>query len=130
VGKRLHNLPKLCEIGFAANRRLLEVERVTHDCMLADETFRKINGPIEVHGQRASALRFADPQVHALWHALLLFRLQPRGFRNADLRHHLAALSGRPAEQIGQGAMSYQLRRLRLHGIIERIPNSHQACPN
>jgi hypothetical protein len=128
VGKRLHNLPKLREIGLAANRRLLEVERVTHDCMLAEETFRQINGPIQVNGQRASALRFADPRVHALWHALLLFRLQPRGFRNADLRQHLAALSGREAKQIGQGAMSYQLRRLRLHGMIERIPKTHRYC--
>jgi hypothetical protein len=30
VGKRLHNLPKLREIGVAANRRLLEVERLSH----------------------------------------------------------------------------------------------------
>jgi len=126
VGKRLHNLAKLRQIGFAANRRLLEVERVTHDCMLAEETFQAINRPVEVNGQRASALRFADPRVHALWHALLLFRLQPQGFRNAELRPHLAALCGRQAEQIGLGAMSYQLRRLRLHGMIERIAKTHR----
>jgi len=71
-------------------------------------------------------LRFADPQAHALWHALLLLRLQPQGFRNADLSKHLAALSGRRVEEIGQGAMSYQLRRLRLHGMTESIPNSHR----
>lgn len=102
--KRLHNLPKLRETGFAANRRLLEVERATHDCMLAEETFRRINRPVEVRGQRASALRSTGPRVHALRRALLLFRLQPRGLRNADLRH------------------------LRLHGMIERIPNSHSYC--
>src|SRR5215469_15488762 len=51
VGKRLHNLPRLREIGFQANRRLLEVERVTHDCILAEETFRTLNGPVEVNGQ-------------------------------------------------------------------------------
>jgi hypothetical protein len=61
-------LPKRREIGFAANRRLLGAERVTQDCMLAEETFRRINDPIEVNSQRASALRFADPRVHALWH--------------------------------------------------------------
>jgi hypothetical protein len=32
VGKRLINLPKLREIGFAANHRLLEIERLSHDC--------------------------------------------------------------------------------------------------
>src|SRR6266513_6138469 len=54
IGKRLGNLPKLREIGFAANRRLLEVERVSHDCMLAEQTFQNINSPITLKGQRAS----------------------------------------------------------------------------
>jgi len=62
VGKRLHNLPRLREIGFPANRRLLEVERVTHDCILADETFRTLNGPVEVNGQRASASASPAPK--------------------------------------------------------------------
>jgi hypothetical protein len=60
IGKRLHNLPKLREIGFRANRRLLEVERLSYDCILAEETFQWINGPVECAGQRASGLRFAD----------------------------------------------------------------------
>jgi hypothetical protein len=38
IGKRLHNLPKLREIGFAANRRLLDVERLSNDCMLTEDT--------------------------------------------------------------------------------------------
>jgi hypothetical protein len=80
VGKRLHNLPKLRAIGFAANRRLLEVERLSFDCILAEDAFRQINGPVEHAGQRASGLRFADPRIHPLWHALILFRLLPNGF--------------------------------------------------
>ena len=124
VGKRLHNLPKLREIGFAANRRLLEVERLSHDCMLAEDTFQAINSPVAAGRQRASGLRFADPRVHSLWHAIILFRQLAEGFRSADLRHHLAALSGRDPDTISQGAMTYQLRRLRLHGLIERLPNS------
>jgi hypothetical protein len=124
VGKRLHNLPKLREIGFAANRRLLEIERLSHDCMLAEDTFQTINSAVAAGRQRASGLRFADPRVHALWHAVILFRQLAQGFRSADLRHHLAALSGRDPESISQGAITYQLRRLRLHGLIERLPNS------
>jgi len=124
IGKRLHNLPKLREIGFAANRRLLEVERLSHDCILAEDTFQAINSPVAAGRQRASGLRFADPRVHALWHAIILFRQLAEGFRAADLRHHLAALSGRDPDAISQGAITYQLRRLRLHGLIERLPNS------
>jgi len=124
IGKRLHNLPKLREIGFAANRRLLEVERLSHDCMLAEDTFQTINSPVAAGRQRASGLRFADPRVHPLLQTLILFRQIANGFRSADLRHHLAALSGRDPQSITQGAITYQLRRLRLHGLIERLPNS------
>jgi hypothetical protein len=124
VGKRLHNLPKLREIGFAANRQLLKVECLSHDCMLTEDTFQTINSPVAAGGQRASGLRFADPRVHPLLQALILFRQLAQGFRCADLRHHLAAMSGRDPQSLTQGAITYQLRRLRLHGFIERLPNS------
>jgi hypothetical protein len=126
IGKRLHNLPALREVGFQANRRLLDTERISHDCILAEETFQKLNHPVDTDGQRASALRFADPKVQALWNALLLFRLLPKGFSNAQLRRHLSELLGKTPDQITPGAMTYQLRRLRLHGLIQRIPKTHR----
>jgi len=126
IGKRLHNLPALREVGFHANRRLLDTERISHDCILAEETFQKLNRPIDTDGQRASALRFADPKVQALWNALLVFRLLPKGFSNAQLRRHLAELLGKSPDRITPGAMTYQLRRLRLHGLIQRIPKTHR----
>src|SRR6202140_5174378 len=85
VGKRLHNLAKLREIGFAANRRLIEIERLSHDCMLAEDTFRTINGSVAAGRQRASGLRFADPRAHALLQALILFRQIAQGFRSSVL---------------------------------------------
>ena len=77
-------------------------------------------------GQRASALRFADPLVQALFCALLVFRLLPRGFSNRELRDHWAPLLGKSPQSITPGQMTYHLRRLRLHGLIERIPRSHR----
>jgi hypothetical protein len=32
VGRLLHNLAELRRIGFAANRRMLEIEQISHDC--------------------------------------------------------------------------------------------------
>jgi hypothetical protein len=124
IGKRLHNLPKLREIGFAANRRLIEIERMSHDCILSEDAFQAINRPVAAGRQRASGLRFADQRVHALLHALILFRQLAQGFRAADLRQHLGALSGTNPASISQGAITYQLRRLRLHGLIERVPKT------
>jgi hypothetical protein len=126
IGKSVTNLPALRKIGFAANRRVLEVETLTHDALLAEETLQQLQRPRVVEGQRVAALRMADPNVQALWRALLLFELLPAGFSNRQLRLHFAQILGVPAEDFTQGRMSYQLRRLRLHGMIERIPKSHR----
>ena len=128
IGKSLRNLPALRQIGFAANRRLLQVQTITHDSILAEETFQQLNRPRSVDNQRVSALRFADPTVQAVWNALLLFHLLPAGFSNRDLRRNLAALLGQPLERFTPGRMTYQLRRLKLHGLIERVPKTHRYC--
>jgi hypothetical protein len=120
VGRRLRNLPKLREIGFAANRRVLDVETITHDCHLGTQAFQKMQQPIQVEDQRASALRFGDPRVQALLAVLVLFCLQPEGFTNKQLRPLIAQFLGLAQSHITSGRMSYDLRRLRLHGLIER----------
>jgi hypothetical protein len=61
-----------------------------------------------------------------LWHLLVWFRLLPCGFANRDLREQLALLTGQPPTSITQGRISYDLWRLRLHGMIERIPKTHR----
>jgi hypothetical protein len=126
INKGLNNLPALREIGFAANRRLLHVQKISHDCVIGEDAFRRVNEPVEVKGQRASALRFADPMVQALYSALLVFHLLPRGFSNRELRNHWAPLLGKTPQSITPGQMTYHLRRLRLHGLIARVPKSHR----
>ena len=37
IGRALRNLPALREIGFAANRRLLHVESLSHDCLIGED---------------------------------------------------------------------------------------------
>jgi hypothetical protein len=126
LGRRLENLPALREIGFAANRRVVDVEKISQDCQLAEETFDRVNRPQVVDGQRASALGFGDPRSMALFQALCLFFVLPQGFRNATLRTHVAQLMGERPENYTPGRMTYDLRRLRLHGIIEKISGTHR----
>lgn len=126
VGRRLHNLPKLREIGFAANRRVLEVEKITHDSHLGTQAFQQLQQPIQVEDQRASALRFGDPRVQALLAVVILFCLQPQGFTNKQLRPLIAQFLGLAESDITPGRMSYDLRRLRLHGLIERKPGTQR----
>jgi len=124
IGKRLSNLSALRKVGFHANRRLLDVQRISHDCAIGETAFARISRPVTVERQRAAGLRFADPVVQALLSLLVVFRLLPDGWRHRDLCAPLATLLGLPA--LTAGRMTYQLRRLRLHGLIERVPGTHR----
>ncbi len=127
IGKRLTNLPVLRQIGFSANRRLLGVQRLSHNPADGATALAAITNPITTDtGQRIPGLRFTDPRVQALLSALCVFRLLPRGFTNRDLRTHLAPQLGLPPEHMTSGQITYDLRRLRAHDLIERIPGTHR----
>jgi hypothetical protein len=127
IRKRLTHLPALREIGFSANRRLLGVQRLSHNPIRAAEAFHAVHDPIiSDDGQRIAGLRLGDRRANALLQALQVFRLLPHGFLNRDLRALLADLLGRTPHDIRAGQVSYDLRRLRAHGLITRIPRSHR----
>ena len=114
------------QIGFAANRHLLGVQTLSHDCTIGAEAFHDLHRPAHINGQRASAFRFGDPRVQALLAALLRFDLLPAGFRNRELRDAVAPLRGMSLDDYNAGQMTYDLRRLRPRGLIERIPHSQR----
>jgi hypothetical protein len=119
------NLPALRRIGFQANRRLVDVQRISQDCAIGEDAFKRANGPVEADGQRAGGLRFADVAVQALLSSLLVFRLLPRGLSNRDLRDHWTLLPGKSPDDT-PGQMTYHLRRLRLRGLIKRITGTYR----
>jgi hypothetical protein len=125
--KRLTNLTALRQIGFTANRRLLGVQRISHDPIRGAQAFTELTTPILTDtGTRIPGLRFGDARVHALLQALLIHRLLPHGFTNRELRTLIAPLLGTTTEDITAGKMTYDLRRLRAHGLITRIPRTRR----
>jgi hypothetical protein len=127
LSKRLTNLAALRQIGFPANRRLLGVQRISHDPVRGAQAFLDLTAPIVgSDGTRIPGLRFGDVRVHALLQALLIHRLLPHGFTNRDLRILIAPLLGKTPEDITAGKMTYDLRRLRAHGLIQRIPKTRR----
>ena len=91
-------------IGFTANRRLLGVQRLSHDCTLGADVLDRLHRPALIDGQRASALRFGDPRVQSLLAALLRSTCCPaasatansarRSLRSAGSRSTTTALDG------------------------------------
>ncbi|WP_327582220.1 hypothetical protein OHA25_40655 [Nonomuraea sp. NBC_00507] len=132
IGKELTNLPALQQVGFTANRRLLDVECISHDPADGAAALAAIIDPVITDtGTRIPGLRFTDPRVRALLNVCCTLALLPAGFTNRLLRHHLAPLLGLAPEAMTSGQISYDLRRLRAHGIITRIPHSrtYQVTP-
>jgi hypothetical protein len=112
--------------GARINQQVLTVERVSQACSLNQDVLAQLQIPRQQDGLCIPALRFGDPRVLALLQALCGFAHLPAGFRNRDLRPQVAALLGRDLATYSRGAMTYDLRRLRLHGLIERLPRTHR----
>ena len=127
INKGLSNLPYLIKIGKEINRRLLEVERVSHNSGLSGDSIQRVVQPtVTDDGEKAPALKFGQPRVMSLLMALTMFQHLINGFHNRDLRAQVIDLMGVPESQYATSQMTYDLRRLRLKGLIYRPPKTHR----
>jgi hypothetical protein len=122
VLRRLAHLPELQAKARDVNRRLLDHEHVGQGCVLASPAFERIARPSITDGRRAPALRFGDPRVQALAGALAVTAHLIGGFTNRSLPGVVAGLLDQP---YSQASCCYDLRRLRLKGLIVRLPHSN-----
>jgi hypothetical protein len=127
INKGLVNLPYLQKLGRQINRRLLEVERVSHNSGLSGDSIQRVVQPaVTEDGKKAPGLKFGQPRVMALLLALTLFQHLIDGFRNRDLRKQVANLLGVTLSEYTPNQMTYDLRRLRLKGLIYRPPGTNR----
>jgi hypothetical protein len=114
---RLEHLPELVERARQVNDRLLMIERAGQGCAIGSALFERIHQPYIREGQRTGAFRFGDHRAMALAGSLCLVVHAVTGFTNKSLRGQVAGLLGK---DYSSSQMSYDLRRLRLHGLIAR----------
>ena len=118
-----HNWRALRQTGAQINARFLAALG-EHEPDLPDSaTLTAVVLPSVHAGQRAPGLRFGDPRVTALLAVLCSFDHLWHGLTNASLRAQMAQLFDRA---YSPAKATYDLRRLRLKGLIERLPGSHR----
>lgn len=129
VLRRLEHFDELSARARAINRRIVEAERVGQGAVLASPAFERVAHPSVEEGRRAPALRFGDPRVQALAGALAHTVTAAVGITNRSLRALMPALLGGEGYTASQA--SYDLTRLRLKGLIERLPgrNVYRLTP-
>jgi len=120
VLRRLEHFDELSGKARAINHRIVEAERVGQGAVLASPAFERIAHPSVEDGRRAPALRFGDPRVQALAGALAHTLTAAVGITNRSLRAQMPALLG--GSQYTTAQASYDLTRLRVKGLIERLP--------
>ncbi len=114
----------MAEIGYTANRRLLDAECISHDPANGAAILDSLTSPVITSTcTRIPGMRVTDRRVQALLAACCALALRPAGFTSRDLRHYLAPQIGKLPRDMTSGA-TYDLRRLRAHHIIQRIPHS------
>ena len=123
VARRLEHLPALIAKARQVNHRLLIIEQAGQSCAIGSALFERIHLPYHREGQRTGALRFGDTRAMALAGALCHQLHAVAGFTNQTLRALVAAHLGH--DDYTPTRMSYDLRRLRLHGLIQRLPRSN-----
>jgi hypothetical protein len=121
---RLPNLDDLQAKARACNRRILDAERAGQGTVLASPAFERIAHPsVTADGRRTPALRFGDPRVMALAGTLCNTLLAATGITNKSLRALMTGLLHAPYTP---GQMTYDLRRLRLAGLIHRVEHTNR----
>jgi hypothetical protein len=125
IGRRVtpENWEALINIGHDINQRLLDHQLDACACAPDATTLERVVLPSHNHdGLPAPGLRFGDPRTMALLACLCSFQHLFAGLTNRSLRELIAGIiPGYTARQ-----MTYDLRRLRRKGFIQRIPRTHR----
>ena len=124
VGRRLTdaNWQALVHIGHRINQRLLEHQLQACQCAPDATTLERVVLPSTHDGLPAPGLRFGEPRTMALLACICCFQHLFAGLTNRSLREQIAGL----IPGYGPRQMTYDLRRLRRKGFIQRIPRSQR----
>ena len=124
IGRRLtqDNWDALVAIGHQVNQRFLDHQLAACQCAPDATTLQRVVLPSIEDGLPAPGLRFGEPRTMALLACLCCFQHLFAGLTNRSLRELIAGLiPGYTPRQ-----MTYDLRRLRRKGFIQRIPRTQR----
>ena len=127
INRGLKHFRALRRLGEQINRRVLRTEQVDSGSAFSRDKLEELIRPsTSTEGLPAPALKFGEPRVMALFSAVGSFQNLVHGFTNSSLRPKVAALLGLPTEQYTPSKMTYDLRRLRAKGLIDRFRRSNR----
>jgi hypothetical protein len=127
--KGVADLHRRAQVSQRSNDTYLDALAAVNDDTPAAQIFDDVSRRTTWRGRSVRALRIGDPDDLALLQAISRGEFSIAGFRNRDLRCIL-----HPSKRIAtveqarklSARISRQLRMLRAHGLIQKIPKSHR----
>jgi hypothetical protein len=123
------DLHRRAQVSEQANRNYLDALAAVDDDTPLHLLLDHVSRPVTYHGRRVRALRIGDRADVALLAAVARGEFATAGFRNRDLRELLyPAHSHTPSDRVHalSARVTRQLRLLRAHGVIRKIPKTHR----
>lgn len=126
--KGIADLHRRAEVSQRANERYLEALATIDETTPLHELLDQVARPVTSHGRRLRALRIGDPTDLALLQTLTRGEFATAGLRNRDLRGLLYPCTSTAAAHTRRlsARVSRQLRLLRAHGVIKKVPRTHR----
>jgi hypothetical protein len=130
IGRRVcaENWYALRAVGESANRSLCDAEAADAQPAPDVATFHRVTLPSTTEdGLYAAGLRFGEARVMAVLGALLGFCHLLKGFTNREMVKQVRALGTTPeSTPYGTRQATYDLRRLKRKGLIEKQPHTRR----
>src|SRR6476661_5529469 len=129
VNKAVEHLPALRDKMAAVIDNYLDVQQDILETFVDRGQLRKLTKPtLTPTGKRVPGLKLDNPRQLALMHALVRFAQIPaaRTFSTAEIYPHAVAALSSTTEQYSLASLRYDLSKLRVKGLVERLPRSRR----
>src|SRR6266403_139305 len=129
VNKAIEHLPALRDKMAAVIDNYLDVQQDILETFVDRGQLRKLTKPtLTPTGKRVPGLKLDNPRQLALMHALVRFAQIPaaRTFSTAEIYPHAVAALGSTTEQYSLASLRYDLSKLRVKGLVEKLPRSRR----
>ena len=127
--KGVADLHRRAQLSQRSNDAYLDALAAVGDSTPCAKLFDAVCRPVVDRGRRVRALRLGDADDLALLEAISRGEFATAGFRNRDIRHQIhhtpTSASVRDVRRAA-AKTSRQLRLLRAHGVIKKIPKTHR----
>lgn len=127
--KGIADLHRRAQVSQRSNECYLDALAAVSDDTPASQVFDDVSCPANYRGRRVRALRIGDPNDLALLSATARGEFATAGCRNRDLRRLLYPTKRLVTVEESRklsARISRQLRMLRAHGVIQKIPKTHR----